>query len=280
MKDKLNNDERGIRHAGDLLPAGFDPHDAMRILSAYLLNLEASFDDFKKSANAKQRNLESEYRALSKTKDDQKQELERLHVDLLDLTNTLEEQESQISTSSQKMLNYEKQFKKLHRENSELTNKLTQKENDADFYRQELERSARENESLTSSMQMANMRVEELERRLAVERETSTMHEKEARRLGLVLSESQGKVGITERKLEEAVVKYSDEIRRLTDRANADAQHEVSLLRKRVRSSVAPEMREMEKLMGDKLSIETASNLKALLARLLSKLEQAGLELK
>ena len=280
MKDKLNNDERGIRHAGDLLPAGFDPHDAMRILAAYLLNLETTFDDFKKAANTKQRNLESEYRALSKTKDDQKQELDRLHVDLLDLTNTLEEQESQISTANQKMLNYEKQFKKLHRENSELTNKLTQKENDADFYRQELERSVRENESLTSSLQLANMRVEELERRLAVERETSTMHEKEARRLSLVLSESQGKVGITERKLEEAVVKYSDEVKRLTDRANADAQHEVSLLRKRVRSSIAPEMREMEKLMNDKLSIETASNLKALLARLLSKLEQAGLDLK
>jgi len=280
MKNKLNNDERGIRHAGDLLPAGFDPHDAMRILSAYLLNLETAFDDFKKAANTKQRNLESEYRALSKTKDDQKQELDRLHVDLLDLTNTLEEQESQLSTANQKMLNYEKQFKKLHRENSELTNRLTQKENDADFYRQELDRSVRENESLTSSLQMANMRVEELERRLAVERETSTMHEKEARRLNLVLSESQGKVGLTERKLEEAVVKYSDEIRRLNDRANADAQHEVSLLRKRVRSSTAPEMREMEKLMNDKLSIETASNLKALLSRLLSKLEQAGLELR
>jgi len=262
------------------LPAGFDPHDAMRILSAYLLNLETAFDDFKKSAYSKQRNLESDYRALSKIKDDQKQELDRLHVDLLDLTNTLEEQESQLSTASQKMLNYEKQFKKLHRENSELTNKLTQKENDADFYRQELERSGRENESLSSTLQMANMRIEELERRLAVERETSTMHEKEARRLNLVLSESQGKVGITERKLEEAVVKYSEEIRRLTDRANADAQHEVSLLRKRARSSTAPEMREMEKLMNDKLSIETASNLKALLSRLLSKLEQAGLELK
>ena len=280
MKNKLNNDERGIRHAGDLLPAGFDPHDAMRILAAYLLNLETSFDDFRKAANTKQRNLESEYRALSKTKDDQKQELDRLHIDLLDLTNTLEEQESQLSTANQKMLNYEKQFKKLHRENSELTNRLTQKENDADFYRQELDRSVRENESLTSTLQMANMRIEELERRLAVERETSNMHEKEARRLNLVLSESQGKVGITERKLEEAVVKYSDEIRRLTDRANADAQHEVSLLRKRVRSSTAPEMREMEKLMNDKLSIETASNLKALLSRLLSKLEQAGLELK
>ncbi|MDR2945910.1 MAG: hypothetical protein LBV79_04090 [Candidatus Adiutrix sp.] len=280
MKDKLNNDERGIRHAGDLLPAGFDPHDAMRILTAYLLNLETSYNDFKKSSGARQRNLESEYRALTKTKDDQKQELDRLHADLLDLTNTLEDQESQLSTASQKMLNYEKQFKKLHRENSELTNKLTQKENDADFYRQELERNARETETLTSSFQMANMRIDELERRLAVERETGTMQEKENRRLSLMVSESQNKVQITERKLEEAVVKYSEEIKRLTDRSNADAQHEVSLLRKRARSSVAPEMREMEKLMNSKLSIESASNLKALLSRLLSKLEQAGLELK
>lgn len=279
MKNRLNSDERGLRHAGDLLPAGFDPHDAMRILSGYLMNLETSFNDFKKATTNERRNLEAEYRALAKIKDDQKQELDRLNVDLLDLTNTLEEQDSQLSTANQKIANYEKQFKKLHRDNSELTNKLTQKENDADFYRQELERSTRENESMAGTLQMANMRIDELERRLAVERETSTMHEKEARRMGLMVSECQGKIAITDRKLEEAVIKYTDEIKRLNDRASADAQHEVSLLRKRARSSVAPEMREMEKLMGEKLSVETASNFKALLSRLLSKLEQAGLEL-
>ncbi len=278
MKDKLNSEER-LRHLVDLLPAGFDPHQAMRVLAEYIRNLEAAFEEFKKTNTTERRQLESEYRALKKNMDDQKQELDRLTTDLLEVTNTLEEQESALATAHQKIANYEKQFKKLHRENSELTNKLTQKENDASFYRQELDRSSRENENLAASLKAANMKVEELERKLAVERETALMHEKEARRLNLILSENQGKMAISERKMEETVGKFNDEIRRLTERCNADAVHEVNLLKKRVRSSVAPEIRDLEKLFNSKLSIETCSNFRALFGRLVSKLEQAGLDL-
>ncbi len=278
LKDRLNNDDRS-RQASDLLPAGFDPHQAMRVLAGYIRNLEAAFEDYKKTATVERRQLEGEYRALNKVREDQKQEVDRLTGDLMEVTNTLEEQESLLSTANQKVVSYEKQYKKLHRENAELANKLTQKENDASFYRQELARSVQENESLTASLKALNMRVEEVERKLAVERETALMHEKEARRLNLILSESQGKNAITERKLEETVLKYSEEIKRLSERANVDAQHEANLLKKRVRSSVAPELRELDKLMGNRLSIETASNFKALLTRLLTKLEQAGLDL-
>ncbi len=279
MKDKLNNEER-LRHLTDLLPAGFDPHQAMRVLSEYIRSLEGAFEDYKKSSNSERRQLESEFRNLRKNKDDQKQELDRLTTDLLELTNTLEEQESALGTCNQKIASYEKQFKKVHRENSELANKLTQKENDANFYQQELDRCSRENESLVASLQAANLKIEELERKLAVERETATMHEKEARRVALVLSENQGKMAISERKMEETVLKFNEEIRRLTERSNADAIHEVNLLRKRVRSSVAPEIRDLEKLLGAKLSVETASNFRALYGRLVAKLSQAGLELK
>ena len=279
IREELQREDRARHVSEQLLPAGFDPHQAMRVLTGYLRNLEAAFEDHKKASGTERRQLEGDFRALAKLRDDQKQELDRLTNDLLEITNTLEEQESLLSTANQKVHNYEKQFKKLHRENSELSNKLAQKENDASFYRQELARCVQENETLAASLSHANMRVDELERKMAVERETSNMHEKEARRLNLVLSESQGKNAITERKLEEAVVKYTDEIKRLTDRANADAQHEVNLLKKRIRSSTAPEMRDLEHLMGDKLSIETCSNFKALLSRLLTKLEQAGIDL-
>lgn len=278
MKDRLTSEER-LRQQGELLPPGFDPHQAMRTLARYMKNLEEAFEDYKKVASAERRQLDGEYRALIKVRDDQRQEVERLTNDLMDLTNTFEEQESLLSTANQKVQSYEKQFKKLHRENSELSNKLTQKENDASFYRQELARSVQEVESLTAALQTANMRLEELERKLAVERETAIMHEKEARRLNLILSESQGKNAITERKLEESVVKYSDEIKRLTDRAAADALHEVNLLKKRVRSSMAPELRELDKLMNAKMNVEVASNLKALMIRMITKLEQAGLDL-
>jgi len=267
------------RHAGDYLPAGFDPHEAMRILAGYIRNLETSFDDFKKKSSSQRRQMEGDYRNMLKTIEDQKQEINRLTNDLMDLTNTLEEQESLLSTANQKLLSYDKHIKKMQRDASELTNKLSQKENDASFYRLELDRSIKEGEAASASMQNAYNRIEDLERRLSVERETSALHEKEARRMTLILSESQGKIALLERKLEETVVKYNNEIKRLTDRLNADAQHEVSLLKKRVKSFVAPEITELDKLMGDKLSAETAGHFKALLMRLLAKMEQAGVSL-
>ncbi|MDR1044988.1 MAG: hypothetical protein LBP33_07715 [Candidatus Adiutrix sp.] len=264
----------------DLLPPGFDPHNNMRILGGYLRDLEAAYEELNKSAGARYRQLEGEYRALNKLREDQKQELDRLTGDLMEVTNTFEEQESLLSTLNQKTQNYEKQFKKLTRDNSDLANKLAQKENDANFYRQELARTVQENEALNTALKAANQKIDAMERRLAAEREAAGQHEKEARRMNLIISESQGKVALTERRLEEAVLKYSEEIRRLTERSSADAVHEVNLLRKRVRSSVAPEMRELSRLLeANKLTVESAHNFRAIVNRLITKLEQAGLEL-
>ncbi|MDR0882898.1 MAG: hypothetical protein LBP55_10265 [Candidatus Adiutrix sp.] len=274
----MNSEER-LRQVNELLPAGFDPHQTMRVLAGYLRNLETAFEDFKKTSSTEQRQLVSECRSIGKIRDDLKQEVERLTNDLIELTNTLEDQESQLATANQKVLNYEKQFKKLHRDNSEMANKLTQKENDANFYRQELARSVQDGDALAASLQSANTRVEDLERKLAVEREAATMHEKESRRLNLILSESHDKIALAERKLEETVIRYSEEIKRLTDRANTDTQHEVTLLKKRVRSSTAPELRDLNQLLSAKMSAETASNFKSLFIRLLTKLEQAGLDI-
>ncbi len=278
MKDKYAKDDKKP-HLAELLPAGFDPHNAMRVLAQYLRDLEGAFEEYRKATNNERRQLESEYRALNKLREDQKQEIDRLTNDLMEVTNTLEEQESLLSTVNQKALNYEKQFKKLQRENSEQGNKLSQKENDANFYRQELARSEQDNENLTAALKAANARLEDFERKLAEERQKSLTMEKENRRMTLILSEYKGKIALTEKKWEENASKYSEEIRRLNDRASSDALHEVGLLKKRVRASVVPEMRELDKLMGDKLSIETASNLKALVSRLITKMEQAGLDL-
>jgi Chromosome segregation ATPases len=278
MKDKYAKDEQKSNLA-ELLPAGFEPHNAMRILAQYLRDLEAAFEDHRKASNNERRQLESEYRALNKLREDQKQEIDRLTTDLMEVTNTLEEQESLLSTVNQKALNYEKQFKKLQRESSEQGNKLSQKENDANFYRQELARSEQENENLGNSLKAANARLEDFERKLAEERQKAILLEKEARRMNLTISEYKGKIALSEQKMEENAAKYLEEIRRLNDRANSDALHEVILLKKRVKASVVPEMRELDKLMGDKMSIETASNLKALISRLITKMEQAGIDL-
>lgn len=273
---KMKDDN--VRQTADFLPAGFEPHKAMSVLADYIRNLEEAYEDLKKTYGGERRQLESEYRALLKTKDDQQQEIDRLTSDLLDLTNTFEEQESQLATANQKLFSYEKQFKKHQRDHSELLNKLTQKENDASFYRQELARSVQENEHLNSSLKAANQRLEDSERKLAVEREAALMLEKEARRLNLVLSESQGKIDLNERKLEESVLKYSNEIKRLVDRSSAEATHEVNLLKKRIISSVAPEMRELLSLMGHKNSPELCRAFKTVFSRYLDKLEQVGLD--
>ncbi|MDR2934404.1 MAG: hypothetical protein LBV70_00760 [Candidatus Adiutrix sp.] len=284
LSNHLNEDavlgEERLRQLADLLPTGLDPPQGLKLLCNYYLALDKTFNDYRKAAALWRRQMESDCRALNKANEEQKQEMERLTSDLLELTNTLEEQESLLSTANQKVVNYEKQFKRLHRENSEMTNALTQKENDAIFLRQELDRSVQENEAGTALLTTANSRINELERRLAVERENTLSHEKEVRRLTLALSESQNKNTITERKMEEMVVKYNDEIRRLTERSTADAHHEIALLRKRARSNAAPEMREFRQLVSAKPTLEMVSNLKALMLRFLAKLEQAGLDLK
>lgn len=278
MKNNFKSDER-LRRITDLLPAGLDPYQTLKLLAEYVRSLEETFDESKKNAAAEKKQMESDYRVLKKKKEDQKQERDRLTADLMEVTNTLEDQDSVLATANQKVSGYEKQLKKLHRETNELANKLTQKENDASFYRQELERSVKENEQLLKKNQKVGLKVEELEQKLAVERETVALHDKEARRLHLMVSESQDKVGLTEQKMEDTVLRYSDEVRRLTDRMNADSQHEVALLRKRVRSSVAPEMHEMDQLMVARLNIDTANSLRSLVGRLVTKLEQAGLDL-
>ena len=278
MKNNFKSEER-LRHLSDILPAGLEPYQTLKVLAEYLRSLEETYDESKKVYGAEKKKMESDYRVLNKKKEDQKQELDRLTADLMEVTNTLEDQDNMLVTANQKVSGYEKQLKKLHRESGEVTNKLTQKENDASFYRQELDRSIKENEHLTKKLQRATMKVEELERKMAVERETSVMHDKETRRLHLLVSESHEKVSLTEQKMEDTVLRYSEEVRRLTDRMNSDAQHEVALLRKRVRSSVAPEMREMDQLMVARLNVDTANSLRALVGRLVTKLEQAGLNL-
>lgn len=278
MKENFKNEER-LKQLAGMLPAGLDSYQTMRVLTEYMRSLEETFEELKKSMASEQRQLDSDCRALTKKNYDQKQEMERLTSDLVEVANSMEEQESVLTTSNLKISNYEKQLKKISRENNDLTNKLTQKENDASFYRQELERSVRDNGQLTASLQAAMNKIEELERKVVVEHETSVMHLKEARRLSLDLSEGQGKVALTEQKMEETVGRFNDEIRRLTGRRSADSLHEVILLKKRVRSSTAPEMRELDRLVTDRLTIETASHLKALVGRLVTKLEQAGLEL-
>lgn len=276
MKDILKDDAQ----LESLLPPGFDPHQAMSVLAGYIRGLETSFTEFRQAAMAGRRQLEGEQRALTKLSEDQKQEIERLTADLMELTGTIEEQESQLATCNHKIAGYEVQSKKLHRDNGELRAKLTQKENDADFFRQEAERNRQEADASAAAVVTANNRLEDLERKIATMRDGASACDKEVRRLSLALSESQDKNALTEQRLSEIVAKYNEEIRRLNERNNADAQHEAALLKKRVRSGLVPEMRDMEKLALETLSIETASNYKALLNRFVAKLEQAGLELK
>ena len=196
----------------------------------------------------------------------------------MSLSAQVEELETHLSTANHKLTNFEKQSKKLHRDNEELENKLAKKENDNSFYLAEVERLRHDYEIVSSNTTSVNNRADELERRLAAERNQILTSEKECLRLSSLLSESQSKVTILEQKLQEQEVAHSDEVRKLNDKMGSDAKHEVALLRKRVKMAVTPELEDLEKLSRDKLSAELASNLKALISRFISKLEQVGFD--
>lgn len=266
------------RHASDFLPSGFDPIDAMRILTEYLRTLEISYNDVVNKSTLNQRSMEAALRAANKANDDLEQEKERLTRDLIAISNQVEELENHLSTANHKLANFEKQSKRLHRDNEELENKLAKKENDNSFNLAEVERLRHDYETISSNIQSVNNRADELERRLAAERNQILTSEKEGRRLASLLSESQSKTAILEQKLQEQESAHSDEIRKLHDKMGSDAKHEIGLLRKRVKMAVTPELEDLEKLSKEKHSAELASNLKALISRFISKLEQVGFD--
>jgi chromosome segregation protein len=222
--------------------------------------------------------MEAAIRAANKINDDLEQEKERLTRDLMALSNQVEDLENHLSTANHKLTNFEKQSKKLHRDNEELENKLAKKENDNSFYIAEVERLRHDYETVSSNITSVNTRADDLERRLAAERNQILTSEKEVRRLASLLSESQSKTTILEQKIQEREVAHADEIKKLQDKMGSDARHEVGLLKKRMKMAVTPELEDLEKLSRDRLSAELASNLKALINRFISKLEQVGFE--
>ncbi|MDR2460507.1 MAG: hypothetical protein LBE38_06975 [Deltaproteobacteria bacterium] len=262
----------------DFLPAGFDPIQSMRILTDYLISLESAYNDFKKRTMVQQKQVEATLRNISKARDDLEQEKERLTRDLMVLTGQVEELESSLLTANQKVMNFEKQLKKLHRDNEAMEGMLAKKENDNHFLLNEVERLTKDYESTNSNMLGINSRMEELERKLASERTHASVQDKEVRQLSSSLYEAQGKNKILETKLAEQESKHQEEIKKLNERIESNAKHELSLIKKRVRTALGPELQDMEKLNNDKLSNELASNLKALISRLIAKLEQVGFD--
>jgi chromosome segregation ATPase len=267
------------RSASDLLPAGFDPIEAMRILIEYLRNLETAYNDLLKNTTLHQRQTEATLRAAVKANDDLELEKDRLTKDLLHLSNRVEELESLQVTTHQKIVNYEQQSKKLYTENERLEHQLVKKENDNNFYLSEVERLTRDYEAVNSSVSSVNNRADDLERKLAAERNQVMTYEKENRRLSSLLSEARSKNQILEGKLTELSGAHNDEVRKLNDKLRSDAKHEINLLKKQVKMAINPELEDLEKLSKEKLSGELASNLKALMNRFISKLEQVGFEL-
>ncbi|MDR1083969.1 MAG: hypothetical protein LBP22_03710 [Deltaproteobacteria bacterium] len=268
------------KQPSDLLPAGFDPHQSMRVLADYLRNLETVFTDLRKKTTIQHRQNEASLRATTKAKEDLEQERDRLTKDLLNLTAQLEEMESALLTASQKVGSYEKQVKKLHRDNEELENRLIQRDNDNNFLQSEMDRLTKDFETVNSSLINMGNRVDGLERKLATERSQTLTQEKECRRLNSSLMEAQGKNQILEGKLTELASKHGEEMKKLSDRLGTDTKHEVAMLKKRVKTALTPEINDLDKMSSDKLSAELASNLRALISRFLAKLHQAGFELK
>jgi chromosome segregation ATPase len=264
------------QQANDFLPAGFDPIQSMRILTDYLITLESSYNDFQKRVSVQQRQAEATIRSITKARDDLDAEKERLTRDLLVITSQVEELESSLLTANQKVMNYEKQYKKVVRDNEAMEALLVKKENDNHFLQAEVERLTKDFESTHSNLLGINSRMEELERKLAAERTHTSVQEKEVRQLSSSLFEAQGKNKLLEKRLTEQETHQAEEVKKLDSRIDSNAKHELNLLRKRVRTALAPELQDFSKYENDRSTAELASNLKALMSRVIAKLEQVG----
>ncbi|MDR2611592.1 MAG: hypothetical protein LBG06_01670 [Deltaproteobacteria bacterium] len=271
-------DVKPEQQANDFLPAGFDPIQSMRILTDYLITLESSYNDFQKRVAAQQRQAEATIRSITKARDDLDAEKERLTRDLLVITSQVEELESSLLTANQKVMNYEKLYKKLVRDNEAMEAILAKKENDNHFLQAEVERLTKDYESSNSNLLGINSRMEELERKLAAERTHTSVQEKEVRQLSSSLYEAQGKNKILEKRIMDQEARESEEVKKLSERVDSNAKHELNLLRKRVRTALGPEVQDLAKYENDKDSAELASNLKALMSRFIAKLEQVGFD--
>jgi chromosome segregation ATPase len=272
------SEQNAEQQANEFLPAGFDPIQAMRILTDYLITLESTYNEFQKKASNRQRQADASIRALTKQRDDLEQEKERLTRDLLHLTAQAEELESSLLTANQKVISFEKMMKKLHRDNESMEGVLSQKENDNNFLQAEVDRLSKDFDSTNSNLMGMTSRLDDLERKLATARTQASVQEKEHRHLSSSLSESHGKIAILENKIAEEQGRHAEEIKKLQERLNSDSKHEANLLKKRVRTALAPELQDLERLSREKPSNELASNLKALINRFISKLEQVGFE--
>ncbi|MDR3153379.1 MAG: hypothetical protein LBW85_03695 [Deltaproteobacteria bacterium] len=271
-------DDKPEQQANDFLPAGFDPIQSMRILTDYLITLESSYNDFQKRVSVQQRQAEASLRAVTKARDDLDAEKERLTRDLIVITSQVEELESALLTANQKAANYEKQSKKFMRDNEAMEAALAKKENDNHFLQAEVERLTKDYESTNSNLLGINSRMEELERKLAAERTHTSVQEKEVRQLSSSLFEAQGKNKLLEKRIAEQETHEVEEIKKLNSRIDSNAKHELNLLKKRVRTALGPELHDLEKYESEKPSAELASNLKALMSRMIAKLQQVGFD--
>jgi SMC interacting uncharacterized protein involved in chromosome segregation len=141
----------------------------------------------------------------------------------------------------------------------------------------ENERLTKDYESMSSNLASVNNRVDDLERRIVTERNMTLTQEKEVRKLTSLLSEANSKNAVLEQKLVEAASHYQEEVKKLNDKLGTESKHELALMKKRVKMAIGPELEDLDKLSKEKLSSELASNLKALMSRFVSKLQQVGL---
>ncbi|MDR3204712.1 MAG: hypothetical protein LBV23_08205 [Deltaproteobacteria bacterium] len=286
LKDKNKSDpsdtmHKGVeRQASDFLPAGFDPVGSMQILIDYLVKMEEAFNELVKKSDLSHRQMEASMRSAAKRSDDLLQEKENLVKDLLNLSSQVEELESMLASCSQKIDTFEKQSRKLHRANEELEVQLLKKQNDSAFYMNEVERLTKDFETINNSLSSSNSRMDELERKLQGERNQVLTNEKEIRRLNSLLSEAQSKNKLLETKLAELLLNHTNELKSVTEKHSSEFRHEVSMLKKRIKLAILPELEDFQKLKDEKQSPDLASSLKALMGRFVSKLEQIGLDTK
>lgn len=276
MKDHLNDSRPG--NLGPKLPASFDPPQVMRQLAEYIKWLEDELSDIKRTYALEINHLANRRRDVEALNSEQLQELDRLKQDLIDLTKVLEERDSALSAEIRKSESLEKLLHRHSKEVEGLEAKLMLKIKQADMLKADNDRLSLENERLAAERHRLEHKIGEQDLNADSDRNKAAAAEKESRRLQLELLEVHGKFALTEKKLEDMEFKHAEEIRRWQERLQNESEHELNLLKKRLSTNIGPDLLAAKKLMAEKPSLETCSNYRLLVNRLVAKLEQVGLE--
>ncbi|MEW6263653.1 MAG: hypothetical protein AB1641_11315 [Thermodesulfobacteriota bacterium] len=285
MDEERHGNEDG-RHYGsaeedDILNLGrerFDPHASLRRLSEYIGQLTIELENAIRLGQEEAERAKMEHLEFVERNEKALLEIQRLSAETAGLEKKLANSEKSGEAERKKSGNLEKQVIKLEKSLNEAQHRLAGMEESLDDLQNKNQSMQQEMERLAAEKTRLEARVEERDSALNIEKSKSNDLEKQVRKLTKSLSESQGKIALLEKKLEDAQDRHAGDVRRLSERIPHAASHELSLYQKRIEAMLLVDYKEISKIETAPMTLELGRTLRTNLRRIFSKLEHLGLD--